>query len=428
MTNSEVPSVQVSLFDPGVSREHLIQIIKTLFNIEHIMSTISDLKLLLRLVLEESLELVSAETGSVMLYDEGTRELYFEVPLGPVGDKLQEIRIGIDEGICGYACRTGESVNVHDTRKDPRFFKAIDDETDFQSRSILAVPMYRKGRLIGVIEVINKRGAEHFTNDDTRILEVLAGQAAIAIENARLYKESLEKERLAAIGQAVASLSHCIKNIVTGMQGSSSLLEMAIKEQKYEMLPKAWEILKRSTGRVGGLVQDMLTISKERKVERRECDINEIIEETCEIVEQRAKDMNIEIIRDFKAPPTRVMLDTSGIVRSILNLVGNAVDAIALDPERDSDQKGRIIVTSEITGEPATIYVHVSDNGCGIPEENIQKIFNAFFSTKGSAGTGLGLAATGKIIKEHGGTIHVKSIVGQGSTFTVELPVVLPAS
>lgn len=428
MTNSEASSVQTDLFDPGVGRDHLIRIIKTLFNIEHIMSTISDLKLLLRLVLEESLELVSAETGSVMLYDEASRELYFEVPLGPVGDKLQEIRIGIDEGICGYACRTGESVNVHDTRKDPRFFKAVDDETTFQSRSILAVPMYRKGKLIGVIEVINKVGAEHFSNEDMRILEVLAGQAAIAIENARLYKESLEKERLAAIGQAVASLSHCIKNIVTGMQGSSSLLEMAIKEQKYDMLPKAWEILKRSTGRVGGLVQDMLTISKERKVERRECVINEILEETCEIVEQRAKDMNILIERDYQAPSMKVLLDTSGIVRSVLNLVGNAVDAIALDPDRPADKTGRIIVSSEISGTPPIIYIRVKDNGCGIPQENIEKIFNAFFSTKGSAGTGLGLAATGKIIKEHGGTIRVESALGQGSTFTVELPAVFPQS
>jgi len=420
--NSFNDGARADLIGDDVSRDYLMRVANTFLRIDHIMTTITDLRQLLRLIMQESEKLVDAETSGLLLYDEATRELYFELALGPKGDRLKEVRLSLDDGIAGYAAKHRIAVNVEDTQKDPRFFRQADQTSTFTTRNLVAVPMLRQEKLIGILEVLNKKGAEQFSEEDVKILQVLAGQAAIAIENARLFEANLKAERLAAIGQAIAGLSHYVKNVVTGMQGSASLVETALKEKRYDMLPRAWEILKRSNDKVSKLIQDMLTYSKEREPERVEVDLRDMVRDIIDLNRQRASEQGIEILFDHDEAIGPVFVDRTGIERCILNLVNNALDALDSAALERGEPGGQIRVKSALLESGTHWQLSVTDTGCGIPEDKLAKVFDAFFSTKGSRGTGLGLAVTSKILHEHGGRIDVESVAGEGTTFRITLP------
>lgn len=419
--NLSADSNQSSVISEDVSREYLLRVANTFLRIDHIMSSIADLRQLLKLIMIEAENLVDAETSGLLLYDEATQELYFELALGPKGDRLKEVRLSLDQGIAGYAAKQRIPLNVTDVQNDPRFFKDADKTSTFVTRNLVAVPMLRKDKLIGILEVLNKKGADHFSDEDVKILQVLAGQAAIAIENARLFDDNLKAERLAAIGQAIAGLSHYVKNIVTGMQGSASLVEAALHEKRYDMLPRAWEILKRSNDKVSTLVQDMLTYSKEREPQRSEVDLRELIGDILDLNRQRAENLGVQLEFEHDERIQSVKVDKIGMERCILNLVNNALDALeSAILERGGG--GRLTVKTLLLDPGDQWQVEVTDDGCGIPEDKVARVFEAFFSTKGSRGTGLGLAVTNKIIREHGGRIDIRSKVGEGTTFTVTIP------
>jgi len=422
MNSSDDPT-GTKLISGDVSRDYLLRMANTFLRIDHIMSTITDLRQLLQLIMVEAEKLVDAETSGLLLYDEATNELYFELALGPKGERLKEVRLSLDEGIAGYAAKHRTAVNVNDVQSDPRFFRHADDTSKFTTRNLVAVPMLRQQKLIGILEVLNKKGEEYFSDEDVKILQVLAGQAAIAIENARLFEANVKAERLAAIGQAIAGLSHYVKNIVTGMQGSASLVETALHEERYEMLPRAWEILKRSTDKVSTLIQDMLTYSKERKPVRVQADLRDMVRDVLDLNRQRAEGQGIEIVFDHDQAIGPVCVDRTGFERCLLNLVNNALDALeSAALEQETKQQGRLTVKTSLLESGTHWQLSVGDNGCGIPEERLACVFDAFFSTKGSRGTGLGLAVTSKIIHEHGGKIDVESAVGEGTTFRITLP------
>ena len=163
------------------------------------------------------------------------------------------------------------------------------------------------------------------------------------------------------------------------------------------------------------LVLDMLTYSKEREPEYELSDINEIIESVCDLVGTKVSKNGVHITCTLDPLLGEIMLDPKGLRRCLLNLVSNAVDACK------DEEEGSVEITTE-TNDDTTFLIKVSDNGCGIKEQERKKMFQIFFSTKGSKGTGLGLAVTQKIISEHSGTIAVESEVGRGTIFTIELP------
>ncbi len=407
--------------DAQVSKDYLLRVTKTFFRIDQILSTITDLKELLSLIMVESKSLVAAESSSLMLYDAQTDELYFEVALGPKGDEVKEIRLRLDQGIAGYAAREGISVNVADASEDKRFLQGVDLKTGYQTRSIVAVPMKRKGKLIGIIEVLNKKDGGSFSDEDVKILEVLAHLAAIAIENARLFEANVRSERMAALGEAIAGMAHCVKNILTGMQGGSSLVEMAITNQKYEILPQAWDILKRSSARVSSLVQNMLTYSKDRVPIRKPTCINRLVQEVCASQTMRAHEEHIALEFEPCHEDLVANVDSQALERCVQNLVVNAIDAIR-EALAERDLQGHVLVKTRLSADRTEFFIEVSDNGCGIPKEALPRIWQAFYSTKGSSGTGLGLSVTAKIVQEHGGRIDVKSELEKGTTFSIILP------
>ena len=238
----------------------------------------------------------------------------------------------------------------------------------------------------------------------------------------RLEEELIKSERLAAIGQTVAGLAHCIKNILLGLEGGVYIVNKALKKDDMRKLDTGWDMVRRNIDKVSNLVLDLLNYSKEREPEYESCSPNVIADEVCELMDPKAGESGIEgieIVRDLDPDMGEVSLDPKGIHRCLLNLVSNAIDACMLDEEEGKEYLVKVTTRRESDGG---VTFQVSDNGCGMEEEVRRQIFTSFFSTKGSKGTGLGLLVTQKIVQEHGGTISVDSEPGKGSIFAIRLP------
>jgi len=235
----------------------------------------------------------------------------------------------------------------------------------------------------------------------------------------QLEKELIQSERLAAVGQTVASLAHYVKNILFGLKGGVYLVNEALKEDDTDSLKDGWDLVESNMGRISGLVLDLLEYSRERKPEYEKCFPNEIADDVCKLSQESAKEYSIEIIKDFDPSMGEAVMDPKGIHRCLLNLVSNAIDACIYD---SNEEKKWVVQVRTLLEDDGTVKFEVSDNGCGMDEETKKKLFTSFFTTKEGRGTGLGLLNTQKIVQEHGGTITVNSQPGEGSTFTIRMP------
>jgi signal transduction histidine kinase len=221
-------------------------------------------------------------------------------------------------------------------------------------------------------------------------------------------------ERLAAVGQAVSVLAHSIKNMLGGLKGGTYMVEEGLNSKREEIIGQGLSMIKRNLLRVGGLVSDLLTLAKPRQPELEPVHLYEIVQEAVQtmLVEAEAKEVGLELA---PGPDGLVILaDKKAILDAALNLISNALDAAQLV------SKGAVKVEVEQAGPEAV--VTVTDNGPGLDQEAKDHIFKEFFSTKGAAGTGLGLMVTRKIAEEHQGRVDFESEPGQGAVFRLSLP------
>jgi signal transduction histidine kinase len=237
----------------------------------------------------------------------------------------------------------------------------------------------------------------------------------------RLERELLGAERLAAVGQTVAGMAHCVKNILHGLKGGSYMVNIGIEKENQQKLTAGWNMVQRNIGRTAELVQDLLTYSKERQPEMAPCRPNEIAEEVVELMQAVAEENKVALEMDLSDEIGEVLLDQRSLHRSLLNLVSNAIDACRDDSNLGKSHK--VTVTTAL-GPDQTLQLEVSDNGSGMSDEVKAKLFSSFFSTKGPQGTGLGLLVTSKLVEEHKGTIDVDSVLDKGTRFRIRLPLV----
>ena len=235
----------------------------------------------------------------------------------------------------------------------------------------------------------------------------------------RLEQELVKSERLAAIGQTVAGLAHGIKNILHGLKGGSYLVDIGINRDDSDKLKKGWEMIKRNVGRTSNLVMDLLSYAKEREPQFEDCDPNQIAEDVIALVQDKASENSVEIIKEFDNTIGEVSMDPNTVHEVLLNLMSNAVDACLFDEFTDKQWQVRLATARE---KENRVKFEVSDNGAGMDEDVLKKLFTSFFSTKGHRGTGLGLMVTRKLIEEHNGEIQVESEPGKGTTFCFYLP------
>jgi PAS domain S-box-containing protein len=237
----------------------------------------------------------------------------------------------------------------------------------------------------------------------------------------KLEMEKKASDRLAVVGQTVAGLAHGIKNILQGLEGGVFVVQSAIEDSDTILLKRGWDMVENNIRRISDLVKDLLSYSKERSPQYEEVDPNILAEEVCELYDSLARKKHVGIKRDFDLDlndSTRLYLDQRGIHSCLSNLVANAIDACESDHK---DVQHQVTVTTRLDKDNWIIF-QVSDNGSGMSEETKTKVFSSFYSTKGSRGTGLGLMVTSKIVLEHGGELFFESREGEGTTFSMRLP------
>lgn len=375
---------------------------------------IRDIDKLLLLIVRVTTEMLDSEGCSIILRDPENHDLVFHSVTGSKSSRLTRFRLAEGEGVAGNVIQSKVSIVVNDVEMDSRFSKRADDTSGFLTRNILCIPLIVEHDCIGALEIVNKNNDEDFSEEDLILGEAVSNQIAIAIHNVQLTEAALKAERLAAIGQAVTGIAHCVKNMLSGLDGGFYILKSDI-EEKYGKIPnRGFEMLGRSIDRLKDLVQDMLTYSKDRKPEYSLANLNELIDSVIELMKVKAAERKVKLSFDPDDKIEEFVIDQKGIYRCVLNLVSNAIDAC--------EKEGAAVTLHTKTSDSEYIVVEIEDQGTGMDKETLQSIFQPFFSQKGSKGTGLGLPVTQKIIQEHEGRIEVDSVLNKGSKFTFYLP------
>lgn len=412
MTTPESPSASAQALPRADQR-----VIDAIYRVSGFMSEVTDLKRLLTLIMQESEDIMDSEASACMLYDREADELFFEVALGEKAEEVKSIRLKRGSGFAGICLAEGKTLVSNDAQRDQRHYAQADRKSEFVTRNLIAIPMRYRGEIVGVLEVLNKRHGRDYDDQDTRIMEIIADQAAMAIVNARLVEESIQRERLAAIGVAVSGIAHHLKNIIISFKGPLSIIRMGIHSDKIDMVKEILPVMDRGTRRMEQSVREMLDYSKERQPEYEPGNVNALLLEVMDEMRAHAEQHDVELRDETDAAVPDAMLDKYRLHDAVLNLVGNAIDA-----HGDHPQGAYVALRSHYNERARSIRVDVEDNGPGMTPDVLEKIFNPFFSTKGSKGTGLGLAVAQKVAEESGGTLEATSTPGQGTCFSLRLP------
>jgi len=385
-------------------------------------SHVVEIDALLPQILELVFESIGADRGAILLKNpEGellTKAVRWRGEVDP------DERMSISRTIVDHVLSQGEGVITSDAPADNRFGPA-ESIVDYGIREAMCVPIQGRHTRLGVLYVDVRATLDYeptgklkprFTNDHLKLMVALGHQAGLAIENTELYQAKIQAERLAAVGQTIATLSHHIKNILQGIRGGSYLIDMGLNDKDDQIVRKGWAIVEKNQGKIYNLVMDMLSFSKDREPVLVPADLNEAVGDVVELMVSRAAELGVALEwRPAKDLP-EVLIDPDGIHRAALNIVTNAIDAA------EPIEAGRVSVATSWDVELALARVVVTDNGVGIVADQVDSIFDIFASSKGARGTGLGLPVSLKIVREHGGKIVVDSEPGRGSTFTIELP------
>ena len=386
-----------------------------------------DIDELLGRILELVFEWVAADRGCIMLLDPETRELTTKARRDRHAGAATSM--AISRTILDYVFEKREGVLTSDAQDDDRFASG-NSIVRTGVREAICVPLQGRYDTVGVIYVDTmvplaeamESGQRRFTDEHLKLMIAIGHQAALAVEDTAHYSAMVQSERLAAIGQTIATLSHHIKNILQGIRGGSYLVEMGLENDDLAVLQKGWDIVRRNQNKISSLVMDMLSFSKEREPDPVPCDLSGIIDDVVDTVSQRATESGATIHWHKPSDLPRLLFDPEGMSRAVLNVVTNALDAVEGMPG------AAVTISVGIDRDVDRVRIIVNDNGAGMPPDRLAEIFTLFVSTKGARGTGLGLTVSRKILREHGGEIHATSREGEGSSFVLEFPLRLPAA
>jgi len=418
-----------------------------LLDVSRVLNSTLDLDTLLRIIVEVATVVTESEAASILLLDEQSGELHFEAASGAKRSEVQTIVVPIEGSLAGWVVRHDKPIVVNDAKHDPRHFVQADNTTEFETRSLLGVPLRVKEKSIGVLEVINKVDAHLYTKHDLDVLESLSAQAAIAIENARLYKDLqdqmkalkdaqarlVQSEKLAAVGELVAGVAHELNNPLTSIIGFAELLQLNdLNDRAQEDLNK----VVTQAQRAASIVRGLLDFARQHPPQWTAVQLNDILKSVLNLLAYELHTHNVTFDIDLAPDLPLTMADPHQLQQVFINLVNNARQAMSSE-----NRGGQIIITTRLKsalpetnrnqarsdGAVKMLQVIITDDGPGILPEHLSRIFDPFFTTKEPGeGTGLGLSVCHGIVTEHGGEIRVDSRAGQGASFIVELPVTEP--
>lgn len=386
-----------------------------LYQITEVIGRTFDLESLLEQVLDIVLYAVEGDKGVVLLTEGGIDGHTIRVARfhpGQPRDDRDDSDLRISRTIAQMVLTEGRALLTTDAAADERF-KAGESVLALNIRSAMCAPLRGRAEVLGIIH-LDAGDRNVFTEESLRLLATIADMAGKVIENARLHEAALGAERLAAVGETVAGTAHYMKNLLTGLMAGAELVDLGLDTQDDDCIETGWAPIRRNLDILSDLVLNMLDYSKERQPVFQAVDAGELLGDLEMLVRHRADGRNIELVQEIDDSLSPLRADPVGLHRALLNLITNALDAI---PE---GTEGRVTLRARSYQDRTA--VEVSDTGSGIPAEVLPQIFDIFCTTKGSRGTGFGLAVTRKIIEEHGGEIEVDTELGVGTTFRILLP------
>lgn len=419
--------------------------LKILYELSASLGSAFDEDQVLEVVMDLIFEHVKADKGIVLMLDSQREQLVPKVvrTRDENGDKTdkeankeaardpnssrfpQPEKIHASRTIINHVLTNGEGVLSSNAMADRRFSKGKSVH-NLGIRSALCVPIKAKklgGRgeregdeIIGVIYIDSSVKNYTYSTDQLRLLTAIGSQTGLAIQNTKLYKAQLQAERMAAIGETTAALSHSIKNILQALRGGADVVEMGLKANNLLQSTKGWRVVDRNLDKIYNLTMNLLAYSKEREPLLQLVNPNKLIAECVELTASAAGAKAAMVLADVDPDHPAIPLDPDGMHQVMMNLLSNALDAV--EPGR-----GLIRIICRYEAEHQTSVIEVIDNGTGIPPTMAGHLFELFHSTKGNRGTGLGLAVARKIVQEHEGSISVKSSPADGTIFTIRLPV-----
>lgn len=386
--------------------------LRILYGLIQDVGSVFDVDALLEQTLTKVFEIVKADRGYIMLFDE-EGELTLRCSRVQAEGIAEEVPIS--RTIINEVVRKQVGAISSNAMSDKRF-AAGKSVHNFGIRSAICVPIKGREEVLGVIHVDCSVSEHTYTTEQLRLLTAIGYQTGLAVENVRLYESAVQSERLAAVGETVARLSHHIKNILQALSAGLEIVEAGVRREDLDRIRSAWPIVQRNIERTHSLILNMLAFSKEREPVKESINVNHVLTECVDLVRPRADERGVAVLTDLDDMPP-IPADPSGLQQAFMNLLTNAVEAV-------EDRSGAVTVSSEYDTMERSVRVRVADNGSGIDEESIESIWTPFYSSKGQAGTGLGLAVTRKIIDEHHGRIEVESEPGQGTAFILHIPAI----
>ena len=408
--------------------EHVEQMSKSqrlarLLEINRTMSATLDLTQLLDMIIDVACELTQSEVASILLYDPGSGVLRFEASPGKHRDELREISIPLDSSVAGWIFTNSKPMVIQDTSSDSRVYRLVDEKLKYETRSILGVPLCVKKETIGVLEAVNKLDDADYTEDDLEVLETLAAQAAIAIENVRLLASIQEtNEELKRLDRMksdfIAIASHELRTPLGLILGHATFLQEFIPHDHQEQM----EVIIRSAMRLKAIIEDMSAIAHneqgQSRVRRNPFSVSRLVEETFKGFQESAEEKQIEF--GFDIPEGDALIldgDQEKIGVALSNMIENALSY--------TDAGGQIGIKAEGDGEMIKIFV--VDTGIGIPPEEVERVFDRFYQveshlTRRHGGMGLGLSIAKAMVEMHNGQIWCESKEGTGSLFCFMVP------
>lgn len=395
----------------------MLSLIEDMMKIHDRLNTQFDLYTTIRDITSEARKVTGAQRSIVFLVKGNPPALQGDFKLR---GKDVHVKIEInDNSIVGFAANHKQTVNYTrggskaGNNVDRLFNRSFDEQCNCKTNSLLAVPVLdSENRILGVITAANARKG-YFSADDEWFMHMYATEVALAVEKQKLLQQSFSVLRLATIGESIASLSHCIKNIAQALRGSSYIIKKAIESGDIRNIKTAWEILDRHIESLANLSLDVLRYQPATGIGGEKTKLNEIVIHVRELFaeEARARAARIEALPGEDVDPCNI--DGKAIYRCLINLVSNALDACPLS-------EGIVIIKTRRTGRDE-VMVEVSDNGRGMDEETKERVFELFETTKPEKGTGLGLPTVVDIVKNHNGRIEIDSSPGKGTAFRIYL-------
>jgi signal transduction histidine kinase len=378
-----------------------------LIEISRDLASTLDLDTLLDDIVRAAADITQAEAASIMLYDDTARQLYFQVATNIDEPTMRGLIVPLDKSFAGWIVTNRKSLRIEDAHKDERYFSDVEQTIGYSTQSLLGIPLITKNKVVGVLEVVNKKRGR-FTDPDESMLTVLGAQAAVAIENARLFQQS----------DLIAQFVHELRTPLASLSTATYLLlrpEMS-REQRDQIVNN----IHSETLRLNSLASSFLDLARleSGRVQFRKTrfSVGDLIYECVDVMASKAQETSVQIRVEVPGDMPLMEADRDKIKQVILNLLSNAI--------KYNRQNGSVMVNSNFSETEESITIQ--DTGLGIPEESIPHLFEKFFRVHEhegkAAGTGLGLSICKQIIQGHNGRIEVKSRMGVGTSFTIYLP------